>query len=209
MHHMSHHSSRHSRRRPPSTMQNLARGLGWFSLGLGFVEVAAPGAVARTLGMRGSERMIRVCGLRELATGAAILASSRPAPFVWGRVAGDALDIATLAAGARNNRKAGNVRAALAALAGVTMLDVVCAQGLAREEKSRARRRRLSGRYARRSGFPEPVRAMRGAASDFVMPEDLRVPRALRPWPRGHRRPEPDLSEERSGLMPKGLPGLA
>jgi hypothetical protein len=208
MHHMSHHPSRHSRRRPPSAMQNLASGLGWFSVGLGLVELAAPGTVARTLGMRGSERMIRACGLREIATGAAILASSRPAPFVWARVAGDALDIATLGVGMRHNRKAGNVRAALAAVAGVTMLDVLCAQGLAREERTRARRRRLSGRYSRRTGFPEPAEAMRGAASDFVMPEDFRVPEALRPWSRTRRR-RSEPSEDESGLMPKGLPGLA
>lgn len=35
--------------------------------------------------------------------------------------------------------------------------------------------------YSARSGFPEPPEAMRGRASDFVVPDDLRTPAALRP----------------------------
>jgi hypothetical protein len=46
----------------------LARGLGWFSIALGIVEVVAPRALARSLGMKGQEGLIAAYGLREIAT---------------------------------------------------------------------------------------------------------------------------------------------
>ncbi len=75
----------------------LARGLGWFSLGLGLAEVLAPAALCRATGLRGRETLVRVYGLRELAAGAAILASHDPTPWIWSRVAGDALEPGALA----------------------------------------------------------------------------------------------------------------
>ena len=36
----------------------MARGLGWFSLGLGFAELAFPEQLAETLGMEGREGLI-------------------------------------------------------------------------------------------------------------------------------------------------------
>lgn len=198
---------RHTRRRSPSAMESLAQGLGWFSIGLGVVELAAPGTVTRALGLRGQRRLVQACGVREIATGVAILGSRNPAPWVWGRVAGDAIDIAALAATARRSRKPGAAGLALAAVAGITMLDIVCAQGLAHEQKSRLRRRRLRGRYRNRTGFPQPAEAMRGAASDFVIPEDYRVPSLLRPWPTDHPKPESEPPDEDPRLA--SLPGLA
>ena len=44
---------------PNSTTDALARGLGVFSIALGLMEVAAPRALARFLGMKGSEALIR------------------------------------------------------------------------------------------------------------------------------------------------------
>ncbi|HEX6010571.1 MAG TPA: hypothetical protein VFY87_01955 [Geminicoccaceae bacterium] len=38
---------------PDSATDALARGLGWFSVALGVAEVAAPGRLARALGMEG------------------------------------------------------------------------------------------------------------------------------------------------------------
>lgn len=105
----------------------LARGLGWFSFGLGFAELAFPEQLAEALGMEGRENLIRLYGAREVAAGAGCLTQSPPTTFVWGRVAGDALDIATLAAYlGPDNPKRGNVGIALAAVLGVTVLDVLC-----------------------------------------------------------------------------------
>src|SRR5919112_5715207 len=101
---MAQYRNRSSRR--DSSADALARGLGWFSIGLGLAEVIAPGALARALGMRGHEGLIRAYGVREIATGIGVLASEDPTPWIWGRVAGDALDLATLATAVeRKNRK--------------------------------------------------------------------------------------------------------
>src|SRR5215211_8122595 len=119
-----------SRRRgqADSTTDALARGLVWFSIGLGLAEVIAPRALARALGMEGTETVIRAYGMREIATGVGILASEDPTPWIWGRVAGDALDLATLATGLEgDNPERGNVLAATATVIGATVIDVVCA----------------------------------------------------------------------------------
>ena len=47
--------------------EQLARGLGWFSIGLGLTEIAAAPILARTLGLVGKEGLIRAYGLREIA----------------------------------------------------------------------------------------------------------------------------------------------
>lgn len=162
----------------------LARGLGWFSIALGLLELTAAHGLCRALGLDGRETLIRSYGVREVATGAAILMSHDPTPWILGRVGGDALDLATLVTGFEggNPRKA-NLAAATAAVAGVTLLDVVCAEGLI-AEKRLAPPGKFN--YANRSGFPRPPHAMRGAASDFGVPADFRIPEALRPWTGGH-----------------------
>jgi hypothetical protein len=157
----------------------LARGLGWFSIGLGLAEVLAPRSLTRALGMRGHERLVQAYGLREIATGIGILASRDPAPWIWGRVGGDALDLATLAGGLHDdNRRRTNVGLAIGAVAAVGALDIYCATALS-EDLEPARPLRD---YSSRSGFPRDAQAMRGAASDFTMPADMRVPEALRPY---------------------------
>ncbi|HET6229289.1 MAG TPA: hypothetical protein VFE05_04360 [Longimicrobiaceae bacterium] len=110
--------------------ETLARGLGWFSIGLGLAEVLAPDQLCEALGMEGKESLIRFYGLRELAAGVGILSGRKPAGWLWARVAGDALDLATLAAALDDNDKRGNVAGAIAAVAGVTLLDVICARQL-------------------------------------------------------------------------------
>ena len=75
----------------------IARGLGWFSVGLGLAELLAPKMLSEQLGMEGKEPLLRFYGAREMAAGIGILMSDNPGPWVWGRVAGDALDLATLA----------------------------------------------------------------------------------------------------------------
>jgi hypothetical protein len=161
----------------PHQAQQLAKFLGWFSIGLGTVELFAGRSVSRWLGMSDQEGLLRSYGMREIATGAAILGSAEPAPWVWGRVAGDALDIATLGAGLGRSRAKQNVAFALAAVAGVTMLDVICAQGLG----ERPAPKRLPGSPAR-SGFPQGLGRAWGAARDFAVPEDFRTPKLLRPF---------------------------
>ena len=45
-----------------SSAQRLARGLGWFSIGLGFAELFAPKAVARIAGLNEDTCLIQLMG---------------------------------------------------------------------------------------------------------------------------------------------------
>lgn len=161
----------------------LAQGLGWFSLGLGTTELFAPQAVARFLGMRDGTALIQAYGLREMAAGIGLLTSQNAMPWMMSRVGGDVMDLATLAAGFRkDNPKNANVALALAAVLGVTVADVVCMRGLNKHRQQMLARQKQAARdYSRRSGFPKPAQEMRGAARDFVVPEDFRTPKLLRP----------------------------
>ena len=164
-----------------SSNDEMARGLGYFSLALGLSELVAPDAISRAVGLDGYHGLIRGYGGREIANGLAILTSHDPTPWVWGRVAGDVADIATVAAGAEKVTKPRTLLA-LAMLAGVAALDVVCATRLAAEKGSRSSARTD---YSDRSGFPKGLQAVRGAARgaarSFEAPRDFRTPDALRP----------------------------
>ncbi len=124
--------------------RGLAEGLGWFSIGLGVAELAAPDALARLIGMPPQPNLLRLYGLREIAAGAGILSGHRQAEWLGARVAGDGLDLGTLLA-SFGSRRANAVRLSIAtvAVAGVTALDVLCA-GLLVEQRRADRRRQSS-----------------------------------------------------------------
>jgi hypothetical protein len=170
------------RGRSQSAADRVAQGLGLFSIGLGLVELLAPRAVSRAVGLRHHEGVVRAYGAREIATGIAILTSHDATPWIWGRVAGDAADIATVLLGASDRgRDRENRDLALAALIGVTAIDVLCATALTAEKGGR---RTARADYGDRSGFPQGIRAARGGARDFRTPRDIKGPEALRPWGR-------------------------
>jgi hypothetical protein len=163
-----------------------ARGLGWFSIGLGVAEILAPRVVARASGVASSPGLIRAYGLREIVCGIGILTARRPAPFLWARVAGDALDISTVASAAASKSGANLARVAssLVALAGVTALDVHAAASCDALDQASVSKRITD--YRLRSGFSSTPQAMRGAAmTTFVVPEDMATPKALRAYTRG------------------------
>ena len=77
----------------------LATFLGLFSIGLGLWELAAPRSVARVTGAHFHPQLIQAYGLRELMAGFGLLTERDAVPnWLWARVAGDALDLATLGA---------------------------------------------------------------------------------------------------------------
>jgi hypothetical protein len=159
--------------------RNLAAGLGWFSIGLGLVEVLAPGRLTKSLGMQGKERLLQLYGIREIANGIGVL-SAKSAPWLWGRVAGDALDIASLLPYANeDNPKKTNARVALVAVAAVTSLDVACANAMSSQTPQRSQGQL---EYSHRSGFPRGLESARGAARDYIAPDDMRAPELMRPW---------------------------
>jgi hypothetical protein len=109
--------------------RDVARGLAWFGIGLGLVETLAPRAFARTVGLRGHETLIALFGLREIASGAMILASDDPESWLWTRVAGDALDGMLLAKGMmRDNPDRERAMLATLAVAPVVALDTLYAR---------------------------------------------------------------------------------
>ncbi|TGD97663.1 hypothetical protein [Methylobacterium nonmethylotrophicum] len=166
------HSGPSSRGVPDS----LARGLGWFSLGLGLTELLAPGRITRALGMEGKEALVRVYGAREIGSGILSLSVDKKLGL-WSRVAGDGLDIATVMTALRpDNPKRDNAVIALALLLGITAIDLIDAQATTMRHSRSAGRRRT---YRDRSGFPRGVDASRGAARDFKTPPDLRHAPAL------------------------------
>jgi hypothetical protein len=115
----------------PVWAKRVAVGLGWFSIGLGLAELAAPGKITGWLGVGDHAKLVRSYGLREIAAGVGILTNSRIAPHLWGRVAGDTVDLASLGAALRNedgNRQA--IAIAIGAVAGITLLDILVGKSL-------------------------------------------------------------------------------
>ncbi|HEY6399892.1 MAG TPA: SRPBCC family protein [Blastocatellia bacterium] len=119
--------------------EKIARGLGWFSIGLGLAEIAAPEGLAKLIGVRGDySGLLRMLGAREIASGVGILARrrSREAPsafWMWSRVGGDVIDLALLDAASRLRKSdQGRIALATAAVAGITALDVFLSQRLSR-----------------------------------------------------------------------------
>jgi hypothetical protein len=156
----------------------LAVQLGWFSIALGAAELFASRPISRTLGMRGQESLIRAYGVREIVKGVGILTSPNPAPWLWGRVAGDALDLGTLAYAYRRSPKKRNLAIAMANVATVTALDVLAAQQLGEV----SHRQEMPTRdYSDRSGFPRGLEASRGAARNAPIPPEFKTPEALQP----------------------------
>jgi hypothetical protein len=147
--------------RPHGPMRVPARALGWFSIALGLAELAMPRRMAHVAGAPNVPLLTRACGVREIGTGIGILTAKDPAPWIWGRVAGDALDIVAVGAGLVTQRRPVRTLTSLAFLVGVAWLDMKVAEAAppAKKEAKRALRD-----YSNRSGFPRGAEAMRGIA---------------------------------------------
>lgn len=119
-----------------SATETLATALGWFSIALGAAELFAPRHVARMIGVPPGDRTtttLRASGAREIASGIAILTRPEDARWLWSRVGGDAIDLASLGAAAgQEHTERTRLAIATAAVAGVAALDVFAAIGLTR-----------------------------------------------------------------------------
>jgi len=128
----------------------LAKGLGWFSIGLGLTQLIAPQLLTCTLGLRGREGIMRVFGARQIASGMLTLSSEKQAGMTT-RVVGDLIDLAALGAAlGSQSRRRNNAGVALAMTAGLTLIDIAVRKALA-DTHGRSGRPRD---YADRSGFP-------------------------------------------------------
>lgn len=150
----------------------LAHVLGWISYGLGIAELMAAPRIVKALGLEAHERLVRGYGIREM--GAGMLSLSFDAKIgIASRIAGDAVDLVTLAtAKGGDDRQKANRKTALAVVAGITALDILCFAAL---QKRLGRGDSVSFDYSDRSGFPMGVEAARGAARDFETPLEFRA----------------------------------
>ena len=142
-----------------ASAERLAVGLGWMSIGLGLAEIAVPGTVARLIGVQETDRarsILRAFGTREIANGMAILRSNPEPGWLWARVGGDVVDIATLMP-ALNDYRCDRTRVltSIGALAGVTAIDAYCAAQLSRQRngprRPATRPRQLNAVHVRKS----------------------------------------------------------
>ena len=110
--------------------------LGYFSIALGMVEVAAPGRLARWLGLKGSRtarNTLIAFGIRELAAGGALLRGPAVSTNVWNRVIGDVVDAGSLALAARSSNRKAAVALAGGVVAGAFLADWLTARALDRD----------------------------------------------------------------------------
>ena len=112
--------------------KKLGLGLGVFSVGLGLVEVAAPGRLAKWLGVEGktAKTVIGLFGARELLAGAMLLRGPAVSTNAWNRVVGDAMDLGALGLAFSRSSRRGAVAGALGFVAGATVIDAIAGRGL-------------------------------------------------------------------------------
>lgn len=141
----------------------LARGLGWLSIGIGVAELIYGRRLSQSVGIGDHGALLRGYGLREIGTGLAILFADDPKIPMWGRVIGDALDLATLMPGLdADNPDRDRVKLAMAAVGAITVVDLLCTQAL----HARDRMAPEPPDYSDRSGYDRPASEMVGAARD-------------------------------------------
>jgi uncharacterized membrane protein len=131
--------------------RRIARGLGWFSLGLGIPQVLMPGRVNKLAGLENTlfkRQLMRMMGLREITAGIGIFGSQpKPAEWLWARSAGDVVDLMLLQSAFRNpaNRK-GRLLFATANVIGITAADIVQARRHTEALKASGEEMALKGR---------------------------------------------------------------
>lgn len=105
-------------------------GLGIFSIALGLGELFASRRIADKLDAEGHEGVIKGFGAREIAAGVGILAAPAHDARIWGRVAGDGLDLAALGALVVKSPRNKWVWGAVGFVVGATVIDVLVARAL-------------------------------------------------------------------------------
>lgn len=108
----------------------VAKGLGWFSIALGVLELTRTKQIAKSLDAEGHEGLIRGFGVREIVAGVGLLQSPAHSARVWNRVAGDAMDLTALGLAARRSPANKAIWGAVAFVAAATALDLWTARGL-------------------------------------------------------------------------------
>jgi uncharacterized membrane protein len=109
----------------PEARSPAARNLGLLSLALGAGAVLMPTWLSRVSGLEPHRRLLPLVGLRELTAGIGLLSSSNPTPWLWSRVAGDAMDLAVILSSlmSRNNSRKMSAAVTAAVVAAIAAID--------------------------------------------------------------------------------------
>jgi len=109
----------------PAAGSPAARNLGILSLALGAGALLMPARLSRVSGLQPYRRLLPLVGLRELTAGIGLLSSSNPTPWLWSRVAGDAMDLAVILSSLLNPNNPRKTSAAVTAavVAAITAID--------------------------------------------------------------------------------------
>lgn len=148
----------------------FATGLGWLSVGLGLTALLAPRPLARAIGVRTDPFLLGLIGLRELISGIGTLRHRRQqrAPWLWSRVAGDALDLGLLGSAlASPSSEPRRVEAAMAGVAAVAAVDLFCANRLSRPASAPMHRTPASEKFTRAITINRPAAELYGFWRDF------------------------------------------
>jgi uncharacterized membrane protein len=123
--------------------EKLADFLGMLGIGIGLAQLVAPQGVAKLVGVMNPDEddvnAMRLLGVREIASGVAVLTNHRPVKSRWTRVAGDALGLALLGktlANPENDR--GRTAFALTNVLAIGALDLLCVRELSNQPEMRA-----------------------------------------------------------------------
>ena len=116
-------------------VKRMGLGLGYFSIALGLAELAAPGRIARWLGVgnKTARNTVAAFGARELLAGGALLRGPAVSTNVWNRVVGDVIDLGALGLAARTSNRKGRVAAAAGFVTAALAADVLTARALDRK----------------------------------------------------------------------------
>ena len=129
---------------PPGGVERV----GWFSLALGVPQLTRPDRLNHLIGVhddRVSRRWQRLVGARELAAAGGILGRSRPTGWLWGRVAGDLMDLTLVSrAWKRRSRDPGRLLLAGSALVGILVTDLRAAVELSADSQSTRKEHSMS-----------------------------------------------------------------
>ena len=126
-------------RAKPAWDATVSSGFGAFSWALGLAEVFTPHALLGWMGVdKRMAPLVRAYGMREIGAGVAILQNPIGPQFLWSRVAGDALDLATLFFALKGrSRRPDRVTIALGVVAAITVADLLMSARLSQLSASK------------------------------------------------------------------------
>jgi uncharacterized membrane protein/uncharacterized protein YjeT (DUF2065 family) len=121
---------------PSEQDKQLAKALGWFGILLGLAQFLAPRQVSELIGVdydHDTRNMMRGLGVREITSGVGILMRDKPTGWLQARVMGDVMDLGLLGTAMTSKSEESNrTVAAILAVLGVTVLDLVATRRLSR-----------------------------------------------------------------------------